>query len=238
MQMGSETGTGDKIDVACCIVRAVVSIQKISYHLPVMLHVEGGGRKGVTAGSLSAELFPGLLPLSQRMLSICEDEGLVRSTGREAAGNGSGGKPKPARYRMTEKGQDFIASERTFIRDTGRIYKIYYTDNDAIPLERRVLVVEANPSEAGYSRKNERNQKMVYVPDGMEKIQGTVLTCFSECYKEFKIEEIEEKVKWISNHGMSAELRASGDEDDLNRILIAFRDGKEVGRSEGFHACY
>ena len=238
MPMDEETGTAARIDVECHIIRAAVSVCKISYRLPVILHAEAAGEKGVTAESLSAELFPGLLPLSRRMLDICERDGLVRTAEGDQATNpsadGLGGRPQQTpRYHITEEGREAIASEKTFVRNTGQMHKIYHVDDERIPKEYRIVWIGAGSYDAGYDKKNTDDHKLEPVPDSITEIQGAVLTRASGGdYAEFRVEDIWETGKRIINHGMSAELRVCGKGNASSRVLITLLHGKEKGRVE------
>ena len=154
-----------KIPLECHVVQADISrATEISHILPILMHVqelEGGA----TPESLSGELFHGRMPLSQRLLDSCCDDGLLRRHGRH--------------YLLTEGGSSAIDHKRVFVSKKA-MWKIYYSSHPIIPGTRRALKIDHAQKEAKY-RPGEDDHLQRLEQDIQELAGGWIMTsCFGE----------------------------------------------------------
>lgn len=152
------------VPVECHAVYLAISKTDRQYVLPVLMHVQDMNGKA-TPESLSAELFPGLEPLSRKLLETCRGEGLVQI----ALDHDN------TEYRITEEGKYATDSKRVFVREAGRMWKIHYANHAIIPREHRVLGMDADPREAGYDPKMKGEQTVTAVPGHIRDMQGEEL---------------------------------------------------------------
>lgn len=126
------------VPVRCHLVHAKISLAAgIPYLLPVLVHI-GDQKSGATVRSLSEDLFPGLEPLSRKLLEMCGDGGLAKRAG--------------AYYTLTGDGASAVRDGRVFA-DEEAVWKIYHTPHRLVRQEYRVLKLErATPREAGYNK--------------------------------------------------------------------------------------
>lgn len=180
-----------EIKLECYIAYAEISVPARRYLLPVLLHVRDMWGDA-DAKSLSSELFPGMEPVSRRLLEICEREELVE----EYDGT----------YHISRAGEDAIGDDKVFVRNPGRMYKMYYADSAIIPKENRVVRLDPDPEGAGYDP--QKTVEVCDLPRHMEDLERSTLKPLFGCMRdEFRIDSIHRRAKELEPDRMALLLR-------------------------------
>ena len=147
------------VPVECHIIHAAVSTTDKQYILPVLIHVQDMNGKA-TSKSLSDDLFPGLEPLSQKLLEMCKDADLIHTV----PGSESADQSDCAQYEITAEGKSATDAKQVFVGKAGRMWKIYYARHPMIPQRRRLLEMSKDPAEAGYEPAKHRGDQIEVTP--------------------------------------------------------------------------
>lgn len=182
------------VPVSCHMVYARVSLaERIPYLLPVLAHIQDQ-KPGATVQSLSGDLFPGLDPLSRKLLDMCRDNGLAEHDG--------------ARYTLTEDGASAV-QEGVVFADEEAIWKIHHTLHPLVRPEYRVLKLErATQREAGYNR----GDSMAYLGSSIEGLRDATMACSFGENTRFRIRDMDPYAK-RSGSDMRVTMRWRIDED-------------------------
>ncbi len=173
------------------IVYAEIAVPARRYILPVLLHVRDMEGEA-DAKSLSSELFPGMEPVSRKLLEICEKEEMIE----EYDGT----------YDISRAGEDAIEDGKVFVRSPGRMYKIYYADSAIIPEENRVVRLDTDPEGAGYDPN--KTTEVCDLPRHMKDLECRILKPLFGCMRdEFRIDSIHRRAKEAEPDRMTMSLR-------------------------------
>lgn len=156
------------------IVTAYISTAERRYVLPVLMHVQDADGKATTE-SLSKDLFPGLEPLSQKLLEMCEDEDLIRA----AAPRPDAADRQHREYSTTKNGKDAISADRAFVRNPGRIWEIHYVKHEMVSKNWRILTMTyADTWVAGYNPTLPVKDQLevAWMPSHMREMKGEATT--------------------------------------------------------------
>lgn len=187
--------TDAEIKLECYIVYAEISIPTHRYILPVLLHVRDM-RGRASAESLSSELFPGMEPVSKKILEICEKEELIEAY--------------DGKYSISRTGKDAIKDGKVFVRSPGRMYKIYYTDSTIIPEENRIVRLDADPEGAGYDQ--DKAAEVCSLPWHIRELKDEIMTpLFGRMQDGFRIDSIHRQAKEVEQDRMTLSLRLAED---------------------------
>ena len=187
--------TDAEIKLECYIVYAEISIPTHRYILPVLLHVRDM-RGRASAKSLSSELFPGMEPVSKKILEICEKEGLIEAY--------------DGKYSISRTGEDAIKDGKVFVRSPGQMYKIYYTDSTIIPEENRIVRLDADPEGAGYDP--DKAAEVRNLPWHIMELKDRIMIpLFGRTRDGFRIDSVHRQAKEVEQDRMTLSLRLAED---------------------------
>ena len=202
----------------CHIVYAKISRSSNFYLLPILVHVRNE-HGNATTETLSKDLFPNWVHVSQKLLKICEDDKLITKNG-----------DKMLQYEITEKGIDAINNKILFKDAPSKMWEIYYANCGIIPKQYRILKIDEDPREAGYS--SESNVETDTTTDHIKKLEGIIVSVPTSKNKpcKYRIDEISDSEKIIkSDYNAKLEWIIDGENSTMS---LSFCDKKLIPKIE------
>ena len=215
--MVEEIVASGHIPLKCHIIDARISTAMYKYFRPVLLHVKSKGGDGATSKSLSEDLFVGMESVSRRLLEICADEKMVeRLMGDD-------------RFVITDRGREAIDNGVVLVRDTCRMWKIYYTDCKLVPAMHKILILERGSGEAAYQKGEDGSVR--YTSCNIRSLKGDTMTpLLGKNTAPFRIEELAEHEKIVKTD-VRVRLHLHLAKDKVWLYLTACKNNKKI-RSE------